>query len=213
MNRVICKVSSTSIGRSEPSLVTDGRGRPSAARGRDAPSRGLRVLALAFGVVATAATATLAQSSADLTTTDLIASEADHALFAGMIDDIYDGWSTDGDGADLDKVYGYYATDDALIVYDVMEPLEGFVGPDGWRSLVEETFYAGSSEIVLTRNDDLRVRRAGDVAWTAHTFRVEAEPEGAEPQAFDARHTIVWVRRGEGWLAVHEHASLPIQEN
>lgn len=64
---------------------------------------------------------------------------------------------------------------------------------DGWR-------------VVSCESTDRLVQVYGDTGILSHTVRTEVEADGARTTS-EERETIVFVRTGEGLLAVHEHLS------
>lgn len=59
-------------------------------------------------------------------------------------------------------------------------------------------------------SDDALVHRAGNVAWGTATWYAELERKDGGKDAFDLRWTVVWEKRRDGWLIVHEHVSAPL---
>lgn len=68
----------------------------------------------------------------------------------------------------------------------------------------------GFSTLKLTPNNDVKVTRRGNMALTTLTFHVSARQKDGAALDFDARHTIVWGKRGGQRLIIHEHISKPL---
>ena len=84
---------------------------------------------------------------------------------------------------------------------------------NGWAEYkegVQRVFFDKISAGKLTRNDDLKITRRGDVAWMTLTFHLSFTLKTGEEMEIDCRHTAIWARRGGKWLIVHEHISAPL---
>jgi ketosteroid isomerase-like protein len=65
--------------------------------------------------------------------------------------------------------------------------------------------------MVTPNMDELKLTRRGNVAWTSVTFSLTSAPMGGgQATTLNARHTAIWERRGNQWLIVHEHVSVPL---
>ncbi len=102
----------------------------------------------------------------------------------------------------------YYAHDAGLVFYDAT-PLKY----DGWaayRDGAQKLFLDGANSLTFKVNDDLKVTRRGNVAWTTRTMHLSAAMKEGKPLDFDGRDTVIWEKRGGRWLIVHEHFSAPL---
>ena len=132
--------------------------------------------------------------------------QAADAEFKKLIADYYAAWSQ----LNTDTPAKYYAKDADLVFYDIA-PMKY----NGWKEYhdgVQKYFFDTASSAKLTPNmDDLRVTRRGNVAWTTVTFSLTTTAKGGgQATTLNARHTAIWERRGNQWLIVHEHISVPL---
>ena len=58
--------------------------------------------------------------------------------------------------------------------------------------------------------EDFRAHVNGKEAWTTATFRADAVTKEGASQSLQGRWTAVWEKRGNDWLIVHEHTSVPL---
>lgn len=132
--------------------------------------------------------------------------QAADAEFKKLITDYYNAWSQ----LNADTPAKYYAKDADLIFYDIA-PMKY----NGWKEYhdgVQKYFFESAETAKLTPNlADLKVTRRGNVAWTTLTFTLTSTPKaGGQATTLNARHTAIWERRGNQWLIVHEHISVPL---
>ncbi len=127
------------------------------------------------------------------------------AEFKALIDSYYAAWNT----LDLEQPDKYYAKDADLTFYDIA-PLQ-YKNWAEYKNGVKQLFTQYSS-FKLIPNDDLKVVRHGDVAWTLLTFKISAVEKDGTPSELVARHTAIWEKRGGKWLIVHEHVSVPLSD-
>ncbi|HLG13249.1 MAG TPA: nuclear transport factor 2 family protein [Blastocatellia bacterium] len=128
----------------------------------------------------------------------------EHGRFKALIDRYYAAWNT----LNPDNAAQFYAKDADLVFYDIA-PLE-YKGWSEYKAGVMTAFFNNMTSGKLTPNDDLKVTRRGNVAWTTLTFHLSAKPKAGGAMELDARHTAIWERRGGKWLIVHEHISTPL---
>lgn len=102
----------------------------------------------------------------------------------------------------------YYAHDAGLVFYDVA-PLK-YEGWTAYQDGAQKLFLDGAKSLKFKVNDDLKVTRRGNVAWTTRTMRISAEMKEGKPLELDCRDTVIWEKRGGRWLIVHEHVSSPL---
>ncbi len=122
-----------------------------------------------------------------------------------LVKGYYAAWNT----LNPDNAAKYYAKDADLVFYDIA-PLK-YAG--GWKEY-SETFkkdvIPGFVSLVLTPGTDLKVTRKGSIALATLTFHLAAKQKDGQALEFDARHTMVWEKRGAQWLIIHEHISKPL---
>jgi uncharacterized protein (TIGR02246 family) len=132
------------------------------------------------------------------------ASEAKPASvnFRALIQSLYDAWS------DLDaaKAAPFYAKEADHVFFDIT-PLK-YTGWTEYAEGVPKAFAAYSSG-KFTVGKDFKVHRHGNLAWATATWRAELlKKDGAKENA-EGRYTVVLEKRGDDWLIVHEHMSVP----
>jgi len=127
------------------------------------------------------------------------------AEFRPLVEKIVAAWAT----FDASKPAEYYAKDPGLAFFDVA-PLK-YSGwqeyEEGWAKVIQDW---KSMKIAL--NPDFKATRMGDVVWGTGTMHVAIEPKKGAVMHSEGRATQIWERRGDNWLIVHEHVSVPMQE-
>jgi uncharacterized protein (TIGR02246 family) len=122
--------------------------------------------------------------------------------FRALIERLYDAWS------DLDpaKAAPFYAKEANHVFFDVA-PLK-YTGWVQYAEGVPKAFAAYSSG-KFTLGKDLRVHRHGNLAWATATWRGELLKKDGSKENAEGRYTVVLEKRGDDWLIVHEHMSVP----
>jgi len=134
----------------------------------------------------------------------LASKSAPEAEFKALIDQYYAAWST----MNPDNPARFYAKDADLVFYDIA-PMK-YTGWGEYKEGVVKNFFSAITSGKLTPNDDLKVTRRGNLAWTTVTFHLSAKPKAGGEMEIDGRHTAIWEKRGGRWLIVHEHVSAPL---
>ena len=125
--------------------------------------------------------------------------------FRPLADKMVAAWST----LDASKAAPYYAKDADLAFFDAtplkykgwQEYADGFSKATGdWKSLT------------IAINPDFRATREGNVVWATCTAHFEMTPKKGNVMSMDGRMTEIWEKRGDTWLSVHEHVSVPMPE-
>ena len=124
--------------------------------------------------------------------------------FKKIIDEYYTAWST----LNPDNAAKFYAKDADIDFFDVA-PLK-YKSWSEYRAGVLKAFTEPMISGKLTPNDDLKVKRSGNIAWTTLTFHLSAKPKAGGAMEVECRHTAIWEKRGTKWLIVHEHVSAPL---
>jgi ketosteroid isomerase-like protein len=88
-------------------------------------------------------------------------------------------------------------------------PDEWRVGPEAFKAQLERDF--AQSEALSVAYEPLVVSEAGPVAWVAGRATVAARVEGQE-LTLAGRFTAVLEQRGDRWLLMQTHFSLPAAE-
>jgi ketosteroid isomerase-like protein len=124
------------------------------------------------------------------------------AEFKPKIEKVAAAWHT----LDIAKVAPFYAKDAGLAFFDV-EPLKY----TGWREYEEGSrkTMADWKSLKLVVNPDLKAYKHGDIAWATYTMGYEVETKTGETTKAETRVTDLFEKRGEDWLMVHEHTSVP----
>ncbi len=113
----------------------------------------------------------------------------------------------------IDRLMSLYSPD--IVYFDVVPPLQGFVGHDAVRRNFLRWFKEYDGPIGLeTRDLDIAVD--GDVAF-AHMLHIDkGNRHFAKAGLTEAwvRSTVCWRRSSDGeWLITHEHISWPFEFN
>ena len=108
---------------------------------------------------------------------------------------------------DLDAVSHIYAKDDSFSSFDFGRPHDGF---SSWAPA--DAYYRKFMTVPkvwrLEPNDDLRIRIRGGVAWSTVSLSGSGEmPDGTPIEMPEARVTLIFEKRDDAWLIVHEHGS------
>ena len=127
----------------------------------------------------------------------------DTAEFKSLIQHYWEGWST----LDPDKTAPMYSKDADAVFFDVA-PLK-YNGWEEYKAGVKKVF-ADASSASIVPNDDLKVTRRGNIAWTSNTFHGTINQKDGKTMQLVGRHTAVWEKRGGHWIIVHEHVSAPL---
>jgi ketosteroid isomerase-like protein len=122
--------------------------------------------------------------------------------FRGHLQRLYDAWS------DLDpaKAAPFYAKEASHVFFDIA-PLK-YTGWAQYADGVPKAFSAYSSG-KFTLGKDLRVHRNGNLTWATATWRAELLKKDGTKENAEGRYTVVLEKRGDDWLIVHEHMSVP----
>jgi ketosteroid isomerase-like protein len=148
--------------------------------------------------------ALLFASGAQAQSIKLASKLAPDAEFKAMIDEYYAAWSS----MNPDNPAKFYAKDADLVFYDIA-PMQ-YTGWAQYKEGVVKNFFSTVTSARLIPNNDLKVTRRGNVAWTTLTFHISAKPKAGGEMEIDARHTAIWEKRAGRWLIVHEHVSAPL---
>ena len=128
---------------------------------------------------------------------------SDEAEFKGLIQRYWQAWSS----LNPDNAAPLYAKDADVVFFDV-SPLK-YTGWEEYKAGVTK-FFATAASANFAANDDLKVTRHGDIAWTTSTIHGTINQKSGETMQFTGRHTAIWEKRGGKWIIVHEHVSAPL---
>jgi ketosteroid isomerase-like protein len=108
---------------------------------------------------------------------------------------------------DASKAAPYYAKDADLAFFDVA-PLKY----KGWQEYGEgsQRTIADWKSVKLTLGPDFKAYKNGNVAWATFTMVFEIEPKSDDTVKATARGTDIFEKRGDRWVIIHEHISVPM---
>lgn len=127
------------------------------------------------------------------------------AFFRPHMEKVYSAWST----LDASKPAMFYAKDADLAFFDVT-PLKY----KGWQDYQDgfQKIAGGYKSIDITVAPDFHATQAGDVAWVTYTLDLVMQPTTGDAVKVQARGTDILEKRGEEWMIVHEHVSVPMAQ-
>jgi ketosteroid isomerase-like protein len=109
---------------------------------------------------------------------------------------------------DLDRALAVIAPDDDVVGIGT-GPDEWRVGPEEFRAQIERDF--AQSEALSLNYEPLVVSEAGPVAWVVGRATVQARIDGQD-LTLTGRFTAILEQRGDRWLLMQTHFSLPAAE-
>jgi ketosteroid isomerase-like protein len=103
----------------------------------------------------------------------------------------------------------FYAKDADLAFFDIT-PLKY----KGWQDYQDgfQKIAAGYKSIDITVAPDFHATQAGDIAWVTYTLDLVMQPTTGDAVKVEARGTDILEKRGEEWMIVHEHVSVPMAQ-
>jgi ketosteroid isomerase-like protein len=110
---------------------------------------------------------------------------------------------------DREAVEHFYKKDENFTAYDVAPPVGGYLGWDAYAVAWYEVMNK-YTEVHFVMKDDLRVFTEGNVGWVSFSAVWNGITASGNEFSKDIRMTLVWVREGDDWVIVHEHASAPV---
>jgi ketosteroid isomerase-like protein len=122
-----------------------------------------------------------------------------------LMQKILDAWSS----GNFDNVKPYYDKSPSNAYYDVL-PLK-YTGLQQYIEGVKSAFGSYQS-VKLSMNDDAQAHRSGNMGYGAATIRIDLTDKAGQAESLHARWTAVWEKKGNDWLVVHEHTSVPMPE-
>lgn len=124
--------------------------------------------------------------------------------FKQLIDEDYTALNT----LDAEAFAKLYAPDADLIVYDIA-PLQ-YKGQAELKQGIQKNLFDNITRFKILANDDLRLHRQRDFAWTTFTWHLDAQFKDGRLLKTDGRQTDIWQKCNGNWLIVHEHTSAPL---
>ncbi len=120
---------------------------------------------------------------------------------------LYEPWAAAFDAKDTEAIMKFYAPGEALLVFDVIPPLQ-YVGADAYRKDWRDFF--GGYKTVKVEVEQLGVVSDGRLAFTHSIQRVTGTDLHGKPIDVTLRVTDCLKKIKGKWLIVHEHVSAPI---
>jgi ketosteroid isomerase-like protein len=105
---------------------------------------------------------------------------------------------------DIEKLHSHYADD--------VDVVNGMWAPPvvGWPNYLSsyQSQRARAQQVRLDRSNTLiRVAPSGNVAWASYQWEFTAVVDGVPSSAF-GHTTLIFEKRNDNWLVVHNHTSL-----
>ncbi len=116
---------------------------------------------------------------------------------------LYAAWSE----LDPAKAAPFYAKEADHVFFDVT-PMK-YNGWSEYAAGVPRAF-ANYRSAKFTLNDDLRAHIQGNWAWATATWRADLTKKDGSNEHVEGRYTAVLTKRGNQWLVIHEHMSVPL---
>jgi ketosteroid isomerase-like protein len=129
---------------------------------------------------------------------------SDEATFRKLIDGYCAAWSS----GDPENAAKYYAKDSGLVFYD-LAPFS-YAGWKEYDAGVRKNLLDSAASASLTAGKELKVTRHGNIAWTTVPMHVTIKMKDGKLIDSAVRYTGIWEKRGNSWLLVHEHLSVPM---
>ncbi len=124
--------------------------------------------------------------------------------FQALMQKISEAWSS----TDPSGVAQYYAQGPRHVYYDIA-PLKY----NGWQEYAEgyKKLMADYSSVKFTLGPDARAHQRGNMAWATATWKGEmVKKNSGAKETIEGRWTAVFEKRGDNWIIVHDHFSLPL---
>ena len=87
---------------------------------------------------------------------------------------------------------------------------ERFVGWESLRASVPQQLASFDSVLIAVRDQTIKVHPSGEVAWAAETADLDMVAQGQPVKLRGSRITSVLEKRGNDWVIVQFHVSLPV---
>jgi ketosteroid isomerase-like protein len=117
--------------------------------------------------------------------------------------DLYRTWNE----LDMETLAPFYSKAPDTIIFNDVEP----ANLKGWKRFrdAEVKIMARVSHWKVTPKD-LKISLWGKVALSTATPRLVGESKAGRKYNVTMLHTAVWERKGDSWLIIHEHWSIPL---
>ncbi|HEV2351634.1 MAG TPA: nuclear transport factor 2 family protein [Terriglobia bacterium] len=122
--------------------------------------------------------------------------------FKALMRKTLDAWET----LDPANAAPFYAQEADNVYFDVA-PLRY----NGWAEYAAgvSTNYPDLASVKFTLSD-VSIHPHGNLAWATADLHFDMKTKSGAAKSLDGRWTLIWEKRGRGWLIVHEHVSVPL---
>lgn len=120
-----------------------------------------------------------------------------------LMQKIWTAWST----RNPDNAAPFYAQETTFVFYP-LAPMK-VVGWSAYASEVRKLMSEYRS-VDIRVGDDAQVQSQPTLAYGTATLHATQVFTDGRREARDSRWTVVWAKRGERWVVVHEHVSAPL---
>jgi ketosteroid isomerase-like protein len=119
-----------------------------------------------------------------------------------LLQKITEAWSS----TDASGVAQYYAQEPGHVYYDIT-PMKY----NGWQEYAAgyNKLMANYSSVKFILGPDAQAHQHGNLAWSTTTWRAELV-KGGTKETLEGRWTAIFERRGDKWIIVHDHFSVPL---
>jgi ketosteroid isomerase-like protein len=160
------------------------------------------ILVLLLGAAGAAAQAPIFSGQAKKKATPGKAAAPSAYDFRALMQKIFEAWSS----TDPSGVAQYYAQEPYRPFYDIT-PLKY----NDWQEYAAgyKKLMADYSSVKFTLGADARAHQRGDIAWANGTWRGDMVKKDGKKETIEGRWTAIFEKRGDNWIIVHDHFSLP----
>lgn len=110
---------------------------------------------------------------------------------------------------DKDAMLALYSPQ--MRVFDMMAPFE-LRGPEGFANRIESWFSEVDAKDARAEASDVEVRTADGLASMTMFMRYSDAGENGERRSMTNRLTWILEQEGDDWKIIHEHTSVPLNE-
>ena len=134
-----------------------------------------------------------APTKAAKSTTDLVA----------LLQKIVEAWSS----TDASGVAHFYAQEPGHVYYDITPTKY-----NGWQEYAAgyKKLMTDYSSVRFVLGPDAQAHEHGNLAWSTTTWRAELVKKDGTKERLEGRWTAIFERRGDNWIIVHDHFSVPL---
>ena len=129
----------------------------------------------------------------------------DAAAVRSAVDDF---WQAIGE-QDFGLLSTVVAEDDEIVIFGT-DAAERWVGSAAYLAAEHQMMQAFDVKNLTRRDETLRIGNAVDVAWFSTVFDMEVEIDGEAARYEGLRTTGVMEKRGDRWVIVQSHTSVPV---